>query len=232
MNTRFPLRIRARLPALVALLLAQPTAGGAQEPEPLASQRTRGELLAVYGEPRVPCVAIRPGLELCEWSLGNREPAWRPLARSIGTDARVAILCELPTDGGARAPGSCTLYPRESDHAPWALPNVAPSRRGSGSVAERRAKREEISKRARATLAEAGTLLEISRLVGAAPDECVALQPGLRSCLWRATSRTRGHGLLAATIEAPRRKKVRLVCRLPADDAPRAPDSCEVEIGS
>jgi hypothetical protein len=99
-------------------------------------------------------------------------------------------------------------------------------------VADRRAARERVSQRAQATLAQAGTLLEISHLVGAAPDECVSAGPGLRSCLWRATSRTLGHGMLAATIEAPSRKKVRLEGRLPDGGTPRAAGSCKVEIGA
>jgi hypothetical protein len=98
-------------------------------------------------------------------------------------------------------------------------------------VADRRAARERVARRANATLAEARTLLEISLLIGEAPDECSPAEPGIRVCLWRATSRTRGHGMLAATIEAPSRKKLRLECRLPADGSAREPGSCKVEIG-
>lgn len=234
MTVSFLLRARRHrrgLCALVGLVVIVPMAGNAQAVDPLAAERTRADLVLALGHPRTDCVASRPGLELCEWSLGNRDAAWKELARTIGTDARVAVVCELPADGSPRAAGSCTLHPRESNHAPWALPNVAASRRGSGSLAERRAARERVSQRAQATLAQARTLVEISRLIGAAPDQCLEIEPGLQSCLWRATSRTFGHGMLAATIEAPRRKKLRLECRLPTDDTPREANSCSVEIG-
>jgi len=226
-----PYRIATPLGALVAMLAIAPQGAAAQDGDPLAAQRTRGELVATLGRAADRCIPTTPGLELCEWALGNRDVAWKPLARSIDTRARINVLCELPEDGGARAPGSCSVYPRESDHAPWALPNLHPTRRGDASVAARRAARERVTQRARETLAQARTLLELSRLVGAAPDECLPVAPGVRSCVWRATSRTLGHALLAATIEAPRRKKVRLECLLPADGSPRAADSCEVEIG-
>ena len=112
------------------------------------------------------------------------------------------------------------------------MPNRPATKGGGASASERRAQREELARRAAAALAQARTPLEISRLVGAAPDQCVSPQPGVLACLWRATSRTQGHALLAATIEAPQRKKLRLECRLPADGSARAPDSCRVEIGT
>jgi len=225
------LRIAMPLGALVAMLSIAPPGAAARDGDPLAAQRTRGDLMVALGRPADRCISTTAGLELCEWSLGNRDAAWKALARSIDTRARVNVLCELPDDGGARAPGSCSVYPRESDAATWALPNLHPTRRGDSSVAARRAARESVAQRAEATLAQARTLLELSHLVGAAPDECRPVGPGLRSCLWRATSRTLGHGMLAATIEAPQRKKLRLECLLPADGTARPPGSCKVEIG-
>jgi hypothetical protein len=224
-------RTWSALAALAAILLGAPAGAGAQDADVLAAQRTRVELDAFLGRPAARCIASSAGLELCEWQLGNRDAAWRPLARSIDTDSRINVLCEIPADGAARAPGSCWLYPRRSDHGPWTIPNLQPTKSSGGSVADRRAARERLVRRAEAALAQARTLLEISRLIGAAPDACVPAEPGARTCLWRATSRTWGHGMLAATIEAPRRKKLRLECRLPADGGPRGADSCKVEIG-
>lgn len=225
------LRLVRSLGALAAMLLTPPIAARAQDVDVLAAQRTRAALEASLGRPPARCIDSNPGLELCEWQLGDRDLAWKPLARSIDSDSRINVLCEVPTDGSARAPGSCSVYPRSSDHSRWALPNLHPSRRGDGTVADRRAARERVTRRAEATLAQARTLLEISLLIGEAPDQCLSAQPGIRICLWRATSRTLGHGMLAATIEAPRRKKLRLECRLPADGTPREPGSCEVAIG-
>ena len=217
--------------ALAAMLLSAPTEIRAQEADVLAAQRTRAALEVFLGQPALRCIASNPGLELCEWPLGNRDPVWEPLARSIDTRSRINVLCEVPADGTARAPGSCSVHPRESDHRPWTIPNLQPTRHSGGTVADRRAARERLVRRAEATLAQARTLLEISRLIGAAPDQCLSAPSGVRTCLWRATSRTQGHGMLAASIEAPRRKKLRLECRLPADGNPREPGSCEVTIG-
>jgi hypothetical protein len=224
-------RIARALGALAAMLLNAPIGAFAQDADVLPAQRTRADLEVFLGGAPARCIASTAGLELCEWQLGDRASAWKPLARSIDTRARINVLCELPADGSSRAPGSCSAYPRESDHSPWALPNLHPSRRGDASVADRRAARERVAQRAEATLAQASTLLEISRLIGQAPDQCLPPQSGIRTCLWRATSRTLGHGMLAATIEAPRRKKLRLECRLPADGSAREAGSCEVEIG-
>jgi len=226
------LRRRDARRALAALLLAAPTAARAQDADALAAQRTRAGLEAFLGAPAAHCVTDAGGLELCEWALGNRDAAWKTLARSIDTDSRINVLCELPPDRAARARGSCSVHARRSDQHDWTIPNLRPTKNSGGSVSERRAARERLIQRANAALAQARTLLELSRLVGAAPDECVTSQPGVRSCLWRATSRTQGHGLLAATIQAPSRKKLRLECRLPADGGPRETGSCQVEIGA
>jgi hypothetical protein len=226
------LRIAGALTAIGATFALGSTEAAAQGADVLAAQRTRAELELALGQPPERCIPSTAGRELCQWALGDRDPAWKALARSIDTRARVIVLCELPAGTSARAPGSCSVYPRESNHSEWAFPNLHPTRRGDASVADRRAARERVSQRAAAELAQARTLLELSGLVGAAPDQCVSAGPGMRSCLWRATSRTLGHGLLAATIEAPSRKKVRLECRLPDDGAARAADSCKVEIGS
>jgi len=217
--------------ALAVMLLSAPTDAWTQEIDVLAGQRTRAELVVFLGQAELRCVASSPGLELCEWPLGSRDPAWETLARSIDTGSRLNVLCELPADGSARAPGSCSLHPRRSDAHPWRLPNLVPTKYSGKTRADLRADRERLVRRAEATLAQARTLLEISRLLGAAPDQCVAAQPGVRTCLWRATSRTQGHGMLAASIEAPQRKKLRLECLLPSDGTPREPGSCKVTIG-
>ncbi|MHC4448388.1 MAG: hypothetical protein ACYSXF_11520 [Planctomycetota bacterium] len=76
------------------------------------------------------------------------------------------------------------------------------------------------------------TLADLSRLVGAAPDECTAASGGLRFCLWRTTNRTFGHGTLAMWIGASKGKKIRLRCLLPDDGSPRRPGSCSAEVGA
>jgi hypothetical protein len=218
-----------------ALALILSTASADAEPgagDLLDAQRTRAALESFIGRPPAHCIASGAGLDLCEWRLGNRDPAWASLAAAIDTAYRLNVLCEIPSDGSARAQGSCSVHPRRSERSGWAVPNLHPNRRGESTVSERRAARERLALRAEAALAKAETLIEISRLVGAAPDQCRSQGPGTRTCLWRATSQTQGHAILAAGIAAPKRKKVRLECRLPADGSARRADSCKVEIGT
>jgi hypothetical protein len=94
--------------------------------------------------------------------------------------------------------------------------------------------RERVKREAHARIAAARTLVALSRLVGAAPDQCVPspLDPGRQVCLWRATSQTQGHGTLAVSVLAPLQKKVRMSCELPLDGGPRDADSCFVEEGA
>jgi hypothetical protein len=226
------LGIACALGAHAVALGGAATDARARGADALAAQATRAELDAFLGQPPALCVASDAGLELCEWRLSSRDPAWTSLAASIGTDSRVNVLCEIPGGGAARAPGSCSVHPRRSARRGWEIPNLVVRKGSNQSRADRRAARERLVRRAEAMLAEAETLVELSRLVGAAPDQCRGLESGTRSCLWRATSRTEGHGMLAASILAPQRKKVRLECRLPAGGAPRGAGSCKVEIGA
>ena len=213
--------------ALVALACA---AAGEPAGDLLAPARTLAEIGGRLGKQPLRCTAIDATSKLCEWQLGNGDGAWSALARSVDTGYRVSVICAVPTDGAARAPGSCAVVPCVSEREGWAVPFPGAGQKGWSSPAQIQVARERLAARARTVLDEARTLAELSRLVGAVPAECRPLDPQARLCTWHATSRTRGHGLLAALISAPKRKKVRLLCTLPADDGARAADSCKVEI--
>jgi hypothetical protein len=167
----------------------------------LAAAQERVTITGFVGAPPAACVASSPRTELCQWPMGPRQLGWAPLARAIGTDDRINLLCELPT-------------------------------RRSRAVESREVVRSRYQDEADRAIAEAVTLVDLSRLVGAAPDECTAASGGLRFCLWRTTNRTFGHGTLAMWIGASKGKKIRLRCLLPDDGSPRRPGSCSAEVGA
>jgi hypothetical protein len=78
---------------------------------------------------------------------------------------------------------------------------------------------------AQATLVSARTL----PAVGIGPDQCRELpERGQSRCSWRADHDVWGHALLAASIGAYPRAKVRLECAFPSDGSDRGEDSCSV----
>ena len=76
------------------------------------------------------------------------------------------------------------------------------------------------------------TLVELSRLLGAAPNQCQSGSAGQQTCLWRTTSQTFGHGTLVVWIGATQRQKIRFHCILPTDGSERAPGSCSAHLGT
>lgn len=198
----------------------------------LRGVRTRGDISSFVGAAPRSCLPISPAAELCEWRISNRERGFGRIAGALETGDRVTLLCELPTDGSTRGAGSCTAYPRRSDRLLWQ--KGTPPRR---AVATRHAPRApaggpDLRAVAAARIEAARTLVELSRLLGAAPDECFPRADGAQWCIWRTSSATYGHGTLATWIGAPYGKRVRLSCLLPADGSPREPESCLAEIGS
>ncbi len=192
--------------------------------------RTRPEIDGFVGHAPERCTPASPRDELCTWLLTGRDAAWRPLASMLGSSDRLNLLCVVPRDSGARAPGSCSVHPRRSDRRRW---SPAPQ---SGAAQKRQARhhqtesREEFAVRAQAEIAQASDLAALSRLVGDAPDQCSPADAAL-VCVWRASNQTYGHGILAASIQASVRKKVRMSCVLPDDGSARDADSCAVVVG-
>lgn len=243
--------------AAVALAQGVPTGDGEAQvrlARLLADYRTRDQLTGFVGVPPDPCVACSRSTELCEWRAGPDARGWRSLSELLGKpdagflglpgigggDDEVSLLCELPKDGSARARDSCSVHPRRSNRDEWDVPTGSTSSTRALRTWDRmkptdlRAARARVEQQAKARIAAARTLVALSRLVGAAPDQCVPspLAPERQVCLWRATNETEGHGTLAVSVLAPMQKKMRMSCELPLDGSPRAPDSCFVEEGS
>ena len=184
----------------------------------LAPAQGRDGITGFVGAPPSVCLATSPWAELCEWKMGRREPGYTAIARAIRSDDYINLLCELPTDGSPRASDACSAYPQRSNRMSWSLP-ARSGRKGSRPVESREVLRSRYQSEADEAIAGAVTLVDLSRLMGAAPSECTAVSAGTRFCLWRTTSRTFGHGTLAmwirvvegkedpAPLRTPRRRK-------------------------
>jgi hypothetical protein len=217
---------------IVVLAATQGTAAGDPVSELLRSVTTFGALSEFTGTPVTRCLPSSYDAMLCEWQLGNRHAGWDPLARVLDSGDRVSLICELPNDGSVRAYDSCTAQPMRSNRNRW--PRISSRRRESPR--ERKARRVALRERNRSSaqrqIDSALTLVGLSRLIGALPNECVSEMAGTQVCLWRGTARTPGHGTLAAAIGASMHKKVRMRCTLPTDGGPRGRASCRVDIGA
>lgn len=182
------------------------------------------------GDSMVSCVATSPTTEICEWNLSARESGWGALARAIKTTYRIALLCELPTDGTSPAADACSAHPRRSNREDFRVRNRnVRKRRGqpASGIARTQRRYQEI---ARAWFADAKTLTDTSRLMGAAPDGCEPAAPGELRCVWKATSRTYGHGTAVMLIRASPRRKIRVTCVFPESGGPQS-EECIAETG-
>ncbi len=191
----------------------------------------KDELDRFVGALPASCIRNSPTTELCEWQAGDRLPGWPPMARAIGTRDRVNLICELYLSGAPREPGSCTVHPRRSNRTAW---ESGGRRTGKGSISksERAKIKRQNQRTADQWMADADTMLRMSRLMGAVPNECISRSAVEQMCTWRTTSRTFGHGSLAAWIDVSKSTKIRLQCALPKDGSTRAPNSCHAQAGA
>lgn len=209
-----------------------PSAEGRTQ-ELLRGYTERDQLSEFVGMLPEGCLRSSLDTDLCQWSAGNQLPGWRPMAEAIGTGDRVNLVCELPSSGAARAPGSCSIHPRRSNRYSWKVPVGRKTKSGPASTRSASEARERNREIANSWIEQAGTLTELSRLMGAVPESCVLQADGSeQACLWRTDDQTFGHGTLAAWLEASKSKKIRLHCRLPVDGSPRAQASCFAEVGA
>ena len=231
-------RISAQLSVLLLLAMACKSPPHEQHPNAqvpvnhlLASYSDRQQLDQFVGVVPSLCLQSTPTTELCEWHASAHSAGWRAMANAIGTGDRLNLICELPISGEPRAPGSCTVHPRRSNRYSWKLPSMAGTKNSASrvAVAEVRARYRDTADQ---WMAEANTLVLLSRLMGAIPDECSRSTGKEQFCTWRTTSHTFGHGTLMVWIEAKKRKRIRLYCTLPADGSPRAFNSCHAEVGA
>ena len=197
----------------------------------LAQHQTLQDVSAFVGSQPARCTRVPGGATICVFRLSKKEPGWWPLASALDTGDRLNLVCEFPANDAPRAEDSCSVQAQRSNRSYYRrqLPGRKSGSRTPKSIHRR--VEAELSAEAKQILASARTALELSTLVGDAPSDC---RSGKRDflCTWRTTAASYGHGTLAMTIGAPFQKKVRMMCHLPRQGLPRAPDSCTVEIGS
>ena len=197
----------------------------------LAPRQTRGDMIDLVGATPLRCVDVPGGAEICVWSLSKREAVWWPLAELLDTGDRLNLICEFPANDAPRSKDSCSVHTKRSNRGYYRdqLRGRRPGasmRRKSGA----RVPRAELKAQAQQVLTDARTAIELSTLVGDAPEDCRS-RDAVIVCVWKSNAGTYGHGSLAISIDADSGKRVRMNCRLPADGAPRDADACRVEIG-
>lgn len=214
-------------------------AGGAvapagSAPALLRPYETEAELSAYIGRRPLLCAQTSDSHRICTWTASKRQPAWSELAPTVPTEDRVNLVCELPTGDGPRKPGSCSVHPRRSNRGAWRdaqLSDEERARQADAQASGGEGGEEQKRAAARSVVDAARTALELSRMVGQGPERC-ELDRTTRSCLWRTTAKTQGHGTLAMAIGAPFHKKIRMECWLPAEGGPRRLETCKIEVGS
>ena len=194
--------------------------------ETLAPYQSLPEMAVFAGANPVRCVPVdRPSL-ICVWSLSKKQVGWRPLATALGTGDRLNLVCQFPADGTPRATASCSAHPRRSNRT-W----YRAQREGNTSGARRSNRSDgDFELDAHRLLDRAVSVFDLSTLVGDAPTSCL-IGDDESLCTWRTDASTYGHGTVALIIGAAFSKKVTLLCRLPLDGGPRAPDACSASVG-
>lgn len=172
----------------------------------------RAGITTYFGKYPAVCAEVSETTEMCTWRLGNRDPGWEPLARSLRASTRVSVVCELPRDGSTRAPDSCNYWAAKRG-------SVSPSTTGRGKKKAKESRRRE----AQETLDAALTFPQLVALLGQGPSRC-QVGPEERTCLWKLDAVTPGYLTVARTVG--KRKRLDLTCRLPNDGGPRMLDAC------
>jgi hypothetical protein len=197
----------------------------------LSGYGDKDALIRFLGWPPEACLTSRPGFEVCGWRVERVHGSWRSLAGAIETRDRLSLICELPLAGSPRVAGSCTVHPRRSNRYSW---KVRRGRGGKGAAAGSEEARKIVlanQRLAAGWMNQARTLPELSRRMGALPDECREGPDAERICVWHTSGHTLGHGTLAVWIDADKTKKITLRCVLPADGGSREPESCRARVG-
>ena len=79
-------------------------------------------------------------------------------------------------------------------------------------------------------IAGSQTGFQMSTVVGDIPVSCFEIRDEYL-CEWKTHAGTEGHGTLAWWIETDFFDKVRMTCRFPSDESPRAEGSCSAQVG-
>ncbi len=192
---------------------SHPTEEAQQRIHAILHDVTTEDALSQHAENRAAmCVNISTDSKICTWYISNRRRAWRGLAEVLDTKYQVTLVCELPTNGENRSPGSCRAYPRSFRDGDFYY--------GGISMEKRQAAVER--------LADAQTLWPVIDLVGTGPEECFFLADDKLTCRWHVTRSVLGYTLVLLNTKGKRNQKMHFECTFPADGGEREEDSCQV----
>ena len=186
----------------------------------LAPHKTAEALSAfIFAKPSR-CIELTQESRACLWQIGNRRASWESLAKTLGTIDRINVICTLPTTGD-RAEDSCAGYPQRSNrgHYRVAARRATKGRRADAETLDQ--KRRQMTERGRAALRAARNLDALVALTGTLPTHCAGDVDADRTCVWRLSARTLGHGTVAASAELSPNEQVRLECPIDAMNARR-----------
>jgi len=193
----------------MGVLLAGASNSAPASLDSLREGATRDDVMRLAGTSPQRCVYSGPDRELCRWEI---EGQLVTPGSQAGAGRVVALVCDLPTQASDTPSGQCFARPAASSDG--ALPAVS----SAGENTER-------ARRAAAALAEARTVVDLSRLVGDAPDACHTRWGG-QVCSWSLDAGDAGAQDLASLTQGVGAKQLR--CLLPLDSAQRKPESCVV----
>ena len=160
------------------------------------------------------CLRLGPESEVCEWRIGADHPSHAQLSVHLGASDRIGVTCVFPASAGPLVEDPCWLQQRRSNRGQYQVTSHA---------------QPKLTMRALSQVQDAGTLLEMIRLLGQLPEWCRERGRVERVCEWLLTSESYGHGTIVRVAGAHRRQKVRWVCRFPIDGRRRSARSCEGE---
>ncbi len=160
------------------------------------------------------CLPLASQSEICEWHIGNRNPRHEELSTHLGVSDLLAVICVFPASVAPPDVDHCWLQQRRSNRGQYRVMSHA---------------QPKMTMRAFSQVEDAGTLLEMIRLLGQLPEWCREQGRVERVCEWLLTNESYGHGTIVRVAGAHRRQKVRWVCRFPIDGRRREARSCEGE---
>ncbi len=160
------------------------------------------------------CLSLGPESEICDWHIGEGHPRYEELSDHLGVSDLVAVFCVFPASAAPPDVDHCWLQQRRSNRGQYRVMRKA---------------QPKMTMRAFRQVREAGTLLEMIRLLGQLPEWCRERSGVERVCEWRLSNKSYGHGTIARVAAADPRGKVRWICRFPLDGRSREAQSCEGE---
>ncbi|MEE3327952.1 MAG: hypothetical protein VX252_11505 [Myxococcota bacterium] len=197
------------------------------------------------------CEAVSDLARVCVWRRDEGQSAWAPLADMLETDDEINVICEFRERDGSGEESYCSAHPQRSNR------DYFEGEKRKAQKVRSRAWRKEVRKHPDSEelrelyekvqtayvthilqqreitglfIANAKTGFEVSTVVGDIPVSCFEVGDEY-ICQWKTHAGTEGHGTLAWWIETDFSDKVRMTCRFPSNESPRAEGSCSAEVG-